>query len=145
MDNVQENLRPHITRLRISSHGLPIETLRYKKIPREERICTICNLNEKGDEEHYLLRCKNNKMINHRHTFMNKIKAEHPQMKNLSEKNIIDYCMSMNDYKSQNTTAIYIQNIFKTYREESNVPPLHILCQNYMKKKNMHHGKAPMV
>ena len=50
--------RQDLTRLRVSSHILQIETGRWHnphKIPRNERICIICNSLE--DEFHFLLEC----------------------------------------------------------------------------------------
>ena len=51
--------RSAIAKMRISAHTLPIETGRWKGIPREERACLICDSKEKGDEVHYLARCNN--------------------------------------------------------------------------------------
>ena len=59
------SLRKNITRLRISSHKLPIETGRYNKPPtlREQRFCSYChdkNNNQPnilGDEYHLLFDC----------------------------------------------------------------------------------------
>ena len=36
---------------------MPIVTGRYANIPAEDRICNLCELTEKGDELHYLLKC----------------------------------------------------------------------------------------
>ena len=30
----------------------------YSKIPRNERICKLCNVNQLGDEYHYVIECK---------------------------------------------------------------------------------------
>ena len=49
--------RVAVTKMRISCHLLPIESGRYKKIPRVERLCPLCNRSEIGDEFHYLLKC----------------------------------------------------------------------------------------
>ena len=45
LDNVPPCLRIHVSRLRLSSHNLPIETLRYgkKKVERKNRICKLCS------------------------------------------------------------------------------------------------------
>lgn len=40
---------------RTSNAKLPIERGRWYDIPRENRLCTICNCIEIGDEFHYLL------------------------------------------------------------------------------------------
>ena len=50
-----ENKRKNLTRLRISAHILEIESGRYKKLKREERLCKACFKTE--DEPHFLLDC----------------------------------------------------------------------------------------
>ena len=42
-------------RLRLSSHSMPIETGRWTRVPRENRICPNCNV--LGDERHFLYEC----------------------------------------------------------------------------------------
>ena len=76
LDNIPSNKIVGITRFRLSSHFLPIEALRYNNIKREERKCTICNLNEMGDEQHYLLKCNNNKINNLREKFIKEVKSK---------------------------------------------------------------------
>ena len=51
--------RKVISQLRCSNHPLAIEKGRQKrpKIPREERICILCDNQVIEDEEHFLLRC----------------------------------------------------------------------------------------
>ena len=50
--------RKSLEKLRISSHNkLRIETGRYDKIPRHERLCSLCNCNKIEDETHFLLDC----------------------------------------------------------------------------------------
>uniref|UniRef100_K1QT84 Reverse transcriptase zinc-binding domain-containing protein n=1 Tax=Magallana gigas TaxID=29159 RepID=K1QT84_MAGGI len=49
--------RKLITRLRLSSHDLKIETGRYENLTRDCRKCESCNLNVIEDEFHFLLIC----------------------------------------------------------------------------------------
>ena len=42
-------------RLRLSSHSFPIETGRWSRKKREERLCGKCNVI--GDEAHYIYHC----------------------------------------------------------------------------------------
>lgn len=49
--------RATITRLRISSHQLEIETGRYDGRERCDRICTTCDLGEVDSEQHFLASC----------------------------------------------------------------------------------------
>ena len=51
------SLKAHhrFSRLRLSSHNMPIETGRWSRTSREERICTTCN--SLGDERHFIYDC----------------------------------------------------------------------------------------
>jgi hypothetical protein len=49
--------RVDLTRLRLSSHSLNIETGRHTSTQRENRICTLCNTNTIEDETHVLVNC----------------------------------------------------------------------------------------
>ena len=46
-----------IALVRLNNHKLPIEYGRWNNIPRELRICNLCNTADLGDEFHYLLKC----------------------------------------------------------------------------------------
>ena len=126
LDNIPRHIRLHITRLRLSSHSLPIEVQRYRKkgerIEREERTCKICNANATGDEMHYLLKCSNAEISHVREEFLDRIKHQNAQFKNLSDQNIIDYCMLMTDTNIQMITAKYVMDILNTYKEETDGP-----------------------
>jgi hypothetical protein len=49
--------RVDLTRLRLSSHSLHIETGRHTDTPREDRTCTLCMTNTIEDETHFLIQC----------------------------------------------------------------------------------------
>ncbi len=51
------HLRKYLTCLRLGCHSLQIEVGRYKNIPREKRMCTLCNSQNIEDECHFLLTC----------------------------------------------------------------------------------------
>ena len=55
---LKKNERTNLTRIRISSHNLAIETGRYHNppIPRDQRFCFSCQT-EIEDEEHFILYC----------------------------------------------------------------------------------------
>ena len=62
--NIKEfEYRSAITRLRLSNHGFPIERGRYQKIPRNERICMLCDKGEIGDEQHIIMSCTSTKQF----------------------------------------------------------------------------------
>ena len=62
--------RQAVTGFRISAHKLPIETGRYANIERNLRLCSICNLQEIGDEYHYFSNCENEKLKKLRKQFL---------------------------------------------------------------------------
>ena len=52
------NVRLILTKFRLSDHKLLITMGRYLKIPRDQRLCAICNVLE--DEFHVFFECKRN-------------------------------------------------------------------------------------
>ncbi len=46
-----------LCRFRTTNNYLPIETGRWRNIPRDNRICNICNHERLGDEYHYIFEC----------------------------------------------------------------------------------------
>ena len=55
-------LKRAITKLRISSHRLKIETGRYLKLEVNKKLCNKCDLNKIEDEIHFLLECPSTSM-----------------------------------------------------------------------------------
>ena len=93
------------TNFRIGSHDLEIERGRYRKIPRENRICRLCNSNTIEDEYHFLLCCD----------FYNDIRASHIPRKYYTLPNIHKFYILMSS-KNENiirTTATYLLHAFK--------------------------------
>ena len=68
--------RKSLVKLRISSQKLRIETGRYNKVPRDERLCSLCNCNKIEDETHFLLDCPSYSSIRDR--FFSKIEPKIP-------------------------------------------------------------------
>ena len=46
-----------LCKYRCGSHHLPIESGRWHGLPREDRICCLCDSNDIGDEYHYIMNC----------------------------------------------------------------------------------------
>ena len=55
--SINELHRKCITRIRLSSHNLNIETGRYRHESRTDRRCTLCDLDDLEDEFHFILKC----------------------------------------------------------------------------------------
>ena len=64
--NIPEHLRVALTRIRLGSHRLKVETGRWSRIPVEQRLCTC---GEVQTEQHVLLSCPLSEPI--RETFRN--------------------------------------------------------------------------
>jgi hypothetical protein len=62
LSHPDRNVRLILTKFRLSEHKLLIEIGRNLKIPRDQRLCAICNVLE--DEFHFFIECKRN--INNR-------------------------------------------------------------------------------
>ena len=74
-----------VAKLRTSIHKLEIETGRWNKTPREERICKQCILNKIEDEKHFLFECQ--MYINERQELYNTIETKI----NINPSQICDY------------------------------------------------------
>ena len=136
LDSLGLSDRIHITKLRLSGHCLPVEILRYnKKYPnREDRTCNICELNEVGDEKHYLYKCRNGAVADVRSNFFKSIKETCPQLAYFKDEDIITYCISMKDESIQEPTALFVKELYNTYKGEEKLPPLQIICLRHMGK-----------
>ena len=58
LSHPDRNVRLILTKFRLSEHKLLIEIGKNLKIPRDHRLCTICNVLE--DEFHFFSECKRN-------------------------------------------------------------------------------------
>jgi hypothetical protein len=55
--HVAEHKRIAFTKLRLSSHNLAVERGRWTRVPRDQRLCQLCDSGEIQDEHHILTRC----------------------------------------------------------------------------------------
>ena len=121
LDIMKKELRIPLTCIRLSNHHFPIEKLRYQKVKREKRICHMCDLNEIGNEMHYLAKCRNTKIENLRTIFISNIKEIQPQFEQFDCMNIIRYCLTMSDKLIYEPLSIYVKYIFEIYKREDEV------------------------
>ena len=120
LDHIPRHIRLYTTRLRTSSHNLPVETMRYTKPKpeRKDRKCDICNMDMVGDEHHYLLQCSNPEIISSRSEFLENIRQKITQLKSFNETEIMNYCLTMADENIYIYITQYIKEILNIYREE---------------------------
>ena len=84
--------RKTLVKLRISSHKLRIETGRYDNIPREERLCNLCNCNRIEDKTHFLLDCPSFSSI--RDMFFSKLEPKIPFLRLQSHESLLSHLMN---------------------------------------------------
>ena len=53
-----DNLRVVLTKFRCRNNKMPVEIGVRDNVPREQRICKLCDTGDIGDEFHYLFICK---------------------------------------------------------------------------------------
>ena len=118
--NIIKNVKTRValTKMQISCHLLPIESRRYKKIPRVERLCPLCNGSEIGDEFHYLLKCTHSLLSHIRGIFLESLYSINSNFTNMSCKALFLYIMSMCDENIINLSASYIENILNCCKSE---------------------------
>ncbi len=69
---INVNSRQAVTRLRLSSHRLPVELGRYYKTPLQQRTCHFCQAGV-GEEFNYLLDCESLELKSLREKFIEKL------------------------------------------------------------------------
>ena len=74
------DLRQYLTKLRLSSHKLLVESGRWTKpkINYHERLCTLCDENDIEDEYHILMKC--NYFVNLREKYISRKYYKRPSM-----------------------------------------------------------------
>lgn len=113
-----KNLRQHITKIRTSAHCLPIESLRKKRVPKELRLCNLCNCNI-GSEFHVLMQCPQQEMVELRQTLKNKIMTINPQLHKFSSNDLFQYLLLANEKSTAFIFAIFLDKVFKLVKQHS--------------------------
>ena len=114
---INPNHRVAVTKLRTSTHKFPIETGRYKNIPRTKRKCTICDADESGDEFHYLMKCTNQTFTNIRVNILEHLFEQNSQLQYLNLECLSKYIITMSDITIVRKCARYCFEILDTYHE----------------------------
>ena len=118
LDNIPREERRAMTKLRLSCHTLPIEKMRYQKIQRAERKCTLCKENEVGDEWHYLMRCGNQSISDTRKQFIKRVINIQPQLEKFVIRDLmIYYALSMQDTLIQSVAAEFVKEMLQIYSD----------------------------
>ena len=111
----KRSITANFSRLRVSAHSLMIEKGRHfwKKIPIENRLCTLCNLNETEDEAHFMLRCTNYSNI--REKMFSDISDIYADFDNLddNDKFVLLIIMGVKDYDCILPIINFVNSAFK--------------------------------
>ena len=97
-------------KLRISNHKLNIETGRYDKISRCDKICPVCS-RDIEDEIHFLFDCAKYSSI--RDYFFNKIANRIPSYKHTPMSTLIIQLMNSTDYYLNKQLVQYVTSCLK--------------------------------
>ena len=100
-------------KIRISCHKLHIEEGRYRKIPLQERICQLCNV-EVEDEKHFVLSCS--KLETCRKSFYDKINDIYPAFSFMNISDKFKYILTGKDY---DLNVLCMSFIFELYNERN--------------------------
>ena len=105
-----------ITKMRISAHKFPIETGRYQRTPREDRVCPFgCNV--VGDEYHYMLKCKHPFIRKVQLPLANNISRLHPECDTLDDKMKGRFYLNNNDPHTLNLVGKLCHKVQGLYRD----------------------------
>jgi len=99
-----------LCKFKCTNHHLPIVKGRYLNIPLDDRKCTICNLNEIGDEFHYLFKCTF--FTAHRALYMMRYYYTQPNMFKMVQ------LFESTDYHDMLNLAKFTDIIVKQFRAE---------------------------
>ena len=109
-----QSLRCFLTKLRLSSHSLRIETGRYgnDRVDRSLRICTFCDSQEVEDEFHFVLTC--NRYTDLRKRFLQKYYYNRPNMhkfilllQSSKRKTLLNLCYYLREAFARRTSLKY--------------------------------------
>ena len=112
--------RQAVTKLRISVHKLTVETGRYNNTPYNDRICELCNLNEVGDERHFLMCCTNINFINFRTKFTENLFKINSSFRQFLAKDLFIYIIAMKDESILTLVAKYCFEVLTAFDSLSN-------------------------
>ena len=114
LDVIKDNkLRRYITGIRCAENKFPVNCLRKKGIPRDQRSCNMCDTNAIGTEMHILMHCPNMTISSLRNIFVNIIYEAIPQLRLFNKSNMLHYLLQAAEPNVLFYLAIYIEKVSK--------------------------------
>ena len=105
-----------LSKLRLGSHGLPVETGIYEQIPKQERFCKI-GCNTVGDECHYLFQCNHPFIKDQRLNFMQHLFQIEPECGFMNDQEKLTCLFNYESSDLHNRFGKYAFNIINTFKE----------------------------
>ena len=133
--------RRAITKIRTSSHKLEIETGRWNKMQRENRICKNCALGEIEDELHLLFNCRMHETERRKlfEVLKHKMNVDLSLIPTIEERIISIF--SSNDLSTLNALGTFIKNALS---KRENVT-CYVLPPHYVYYQDTGHHKQEVV
>ena len=107
--------RQAVIRLRVSAHRLPVEIGRYKKIVYCDRKCKLCDQEEVGNEQHYLMSCGNTEFTVLRQNFINSVYKINQSLKYFDTQSLFYHILSMKDRNILKLSSKYCYDVLRTF------------------------------
>ena len=115
---LKNDLRRNITNVRISTSNLPIETLRKANVKREDRICPLCKNGEICTEQHVIMYCTSDVILNLRKELDAKLTAVKNQWQYLSKNDKFVYLVLANDKDFNFYFSIFLDKVFREFKKK---------------------------
>ena len=114
--------RVAITKLRLSSHNLAINTAKWYKLPNDQKICRYCLRDDIENEMHVLFECDNYNALR-QHTFKEIKTIDNIELDTGNKLQKLKILLSDGSLKFLNIFGKYIYGIFeaRTTREKENL------------------------
>ena len=112
--------RKNLTRIRVSAHRLNIETQRFNGrnvyIPEDQRTCKCCEMDDKEDELHFVIKCPAYNDL--RETMFSKAAQNNHHFCNYSEVQKFLWLLSNEDLQVAKITARFVSDALELRQQK---------------------------
>ena len=109
--------RKLVTKFRICDHSLELEVGRYKKLPRNMRICNFCSRNEIDDEFHFFFHCEKNQNI--RYNYLSEIENENIDFPNLDYQQKLKHILNPTNFQQMQRLGSFLKRSMELRTRDS--------------------------
>ena len=108
--------RISLTKVRLSSHNMPIEVGRYIGLERDDRVCPFCSA-DAGDEQHYLCECPDPLFLSKRATLFEHFEAKYPGFNALSSRDKTVALLTPKETVTVSKVGQFCTHLAETFKE----------------------------